>query len=330
MAQMFRFCREPLKGFGRASRSNAGRGREIGRATRAVSCVLSMVICSVTPSLARSGVPDRTEDQLVTGVVKLLSAPIDLSPSVLRALAAKHAKFWSRETIFWPKTVDAIMSRKEVQEALEKRVRSNFSDNRDVYVRLTQQLPALADALAKTLAFDDPGMVDGKPIDEVLRRMQTAPPTAQRALIARAIDPSNDASDELVERIASFPRNPRGHGKLRARPAIVEQPEGAHSGPQICGRAGLEVTNTELSEALESSNQGVLRAALARVSSPSFDRAASFAPALTRIVEEAGEPDIWAESLRLLLTVAPDTATTLIDRHRADEAFWVSDRDTPH
>jgi hypothetical protein len=173
LAQMFRFCREPLKWFDRASRSNTDRGREIGRAVVAISCVLSMVLCSAPPSLARSGVPDRTEDRLVTGVVKLLSAPIDLSPSVLEALAAKHAEVLDLGDDFWPKTVDAIMSRKEVQAALEKRVRSNFSDNRDVYARLTQQLPALADVLAKTLSFDDRGMVDGKPIDEVLRRMQT-------------------------------------------------------------------------------------------------------------------------------------------------------------
>jgi hypothetical protein len=50
-----------------------------------------------------------------------------------------------------------------------------------------------ADTLAKTLAFDDRGTVDGKPAVEVLRRMRTAPPGAQRALVARATDPSNGA-----------------------------------------------------------------------------------------------------------------------------------------
>jgi hypothetical protein len=136
-----------------------------------------MVICSATLSLVRSGAPNRTEDRLVTGVVKLLSAPIDLPPSVLGALAAKHAEVLEPGDDTWPKTVNAIMSSKEVQEAIEKRVRSNFSDNRDLYARLTQQLPALADALAKTLAFDDRGTVDSKSVDEVLRRMQAAPPT---------------------------------------------------------------------------------------------------------------------------------------------------------
>ena len=137
--------------------------------------------------------------------MKLLSAPIDLSAGTLKALADKHAEVLENGDDFWPKTVDAVMSRKEVQEALEKRVRSNFSDNRDLYARLTHELPTLADALAKTLSFDEQGMVAGKPIDEVLRRMRKAPPTAQRALIARATDPSNGASDELVERIVSFP-----------------------------------------------------------------------------------------------------------------------------
>jgi hypothetical protein len=325
LARMFRFCREPLKWFGRASRSNAGRARKTGRVL-ALSCVLSTIICAATPSLAGSGVPDRTEDRLVTGVVKLLSAPIDLSPGALDALAAKHAEILEPGDDFWPKTVDAIMSRKEVQEALEKRVRSSFSNDRATYAGLTQQLPALADALARTLAFDDRGMVDGKPIDEVLRRMRTGPPTAQRALMARAIDPSNGASDELVERIASFPEiftavqgdvlDLRSSSNPKARTLAF----------RYAVARGLEVTNAELSEALDSLDPGVQRAALARLSSLSFDRAATFAPRLTRIVEQSGELGVWAESLRLLLTVTPGTATALVDRHRADEAFWVSDR----
>jgi hypothetical protein len=108
LAQMFRFCCESLKWFSRAVRSNADRGRGIGRAVFAVSCVLSMVICSATPSRARSGVPDSTEDRLATGVVKLLSAPIDLSPSVLEALAAKHVEVLDPGDDFWPKIVNAI------------------------------------------------------------------------------------------------------------------------------------------------------------------------------------------------------------------------------
>src|SRR5260370_36149457 len=105
-------CRSAATRFG----TRAGRGREIRRATLAVSCVLSMVICSATPSLARSGVPDGTEDRLVTGVVKLLSAPIDVSPSVLGALAAKHAEVLEPGDDFWRKTVGAILSRKKMQE----------------------------------------------------------------------------------------------------------------------------------------------------------------------------------------------------------------------
>ena len=325
MAQMSRFCREPLKLFGRTSRLGAGRGREIARASLAVSCVLSMVICNATPSFARSGVPDKTEDRLVTGVVKLLSAPIDLSAGTLQALAAKHAEVLENGDDFWPKTVDAVMSRKEVQEALEKRVRSNFSDNRDLYARLTHQLPALADALAKTLSFDEQGMVAGKPIDEVLRRMRTAPPTAQRALIARATDPSNGASDELVERIASFPEIVAGSESYVLGLHSSNNPKARVLAFRYAVARGLQVTDAELSDALGSSDQGRLRAALARISSLPPDRVATFAPALTKIVEQAGEPEVWAKSLRLLLTVAPDTATTLIDRHRADEAFWVSD-----
>ena len=205
MASISRFCSEALNWSGRAGRSGAGKCRGMRRALLAASCVVSMAVWGAVSSLARSGVPDRTEDRLVIGVVKLLSAPIDLSRNVLEALAAKHAEVLETGDDFWPKTVDAIMSRKEVQEAVEKRVRSNFSDNRDVYLRLTQQLPVLADTLAKTLAFDDRGTVDGKPMDEVLRRMHTAPLVARRALIARAIDPSNGASGELVERIVAFP-----------------------------------------------------------------------------------------------------------------------------
>ncbi|WP_174512575.1 hypothetical protein [Methylocella tundrae] len=322
---MFGFCGRPPKWFSQTIRSNARRERKIGRAALAVSYVLSMVICSAMPSLARSGLPDRTEDRLVTGVVKLLSAPIDLSPSVLGALAAKHAEVLEPGDDFWPKTVDTIMSRKEVQAALEKRVRSNFSDNRDLYARLTKELPTLADALAKTLAFDDRGMVDGRPIDEVLRRMQTAPPTAQRALIARAIDPSNGTSDELVERIASFPEILAATENYVLGLRSASNPKARILAFRYAVARGLEVTNAELSEALGSSDQGGLRAALARISSLPFERAAAFAPALTRIVEQAGEPGIWDESLRLLLVVVPDTATALIERHRADESFWISD-----
>src|SRR5258708_819426 len=106
-----------------------------------------MAVFGAMSSLARSGVSDRTEDRLCIGVVKLLSAAIDLSRNVLETLAAKHAEVLETGDDFWPKTVDAVMSRREVQEALEKRVRSNFSDNRDVYLRLTQQLPDLADTL---------------------------------------------------------------------------------------------------------------------------------------------------------------------------------------
>jgi len=258
-------CREPLEWFGRASRSDTGRPRETGRAALAVSCVLSTIICTATPSLAGSGAPDRTEDRLVTGVVKLLSAPIDLSPGVLDALAAKHAEILEPGDDFWPRTVDAIMSRKEVQEALEKRVRSSFSTDRDVYVRLTQQLPALADALAKTLVFDDRGLVDGKPVDEVLRRMQTAPPSAQRALIARAIDPSYDASDELVEHIASSPSVFAAVQDDVLGLRSSNNPKARILGFRYAVARGLEVANAELSEALESSDPGVQRAALARV-----------------------------------------------------------------
>jgi hypothetical protein len=288
LAQIFRFCRDALKWFVQAGRSNAGRGRELGLAALVVPCVLSTTICSLTPSLARSRVPDKTEDRLVVGVVKLLSGPIDLSPSVLEALAAKHSEVLEPGDDFWPKTVDAIMSRKEVQEALEKRVRSYFSDNREVYVRLTQQLPALADALAKTLTFDDRGMVDGKPIDEVLRRMQTAPPTAQRALIARAIDPSNGASDELVERVASFPQILASMENYVLGVRSSSNPKARTLAFRYTVARGLEVTDTELSEALDGSDQGALRAALARVSSLPFDRAVGFAPVLTRIVQQAG------------------------------------------
>src|SRR5262249_39557698 len=151
---MFRFCGNPLK-WSEASRSRPGKRREMRRAVVAASCTLSMAVFGAASSLARSGVPDGTEDRLVVGVVKLLSAPIDLSRNVLEALAAKHAEILELGDDFWPKTVDAIMSRREVQQALEKRVRSNFSDNRDVYMRLTQQLPDLADTLAKTIAFDE-------------------------------------------------------------------------------------------------------------------------------------------------------------------------------
>jgi hypothetical protein len=217
------------------------------------------------------------------------------------------------------------MSRKEVQEALEKRVRSNFSDNRDLYARLTHQLPALADALAKTLSFDEQGMVAGKPIDEVLRRMRTAPPTVQRALIARATDPSNGASDELIERIASFPEIVASSESYLLGLRSSNNPKARVLAFRYAVARGLQVTDAELSDALGSSDQGRLRAALARTSSLPPDRVATFAPALTKIVEQAGEPEVWAKSLRLLLTVAPDTATTLIDLHRADEAFWVSD-----
>ncbi|MDH2356899.1 hypothetical protein QCM80_40780 [Bradyrhizobium sp. SSUT112] len=69
-----------------------------------------MVICGATPSFARSGVPDKTEDRPVTGVVKLLSAPIDLSAGTLQALAAKHTEVLENGDDFWPKTVDAVMS----------------------------------------------------------------------------------------------------------------------------------------------------------------------------------------------------------------------------
>ena len=284
-----------------------------------------MTICGATPSLARPGVPDKTEDRLVIGVVKLLSAPIDLSPGILEALAAKRSEVLETGDDFWPKTVDAVMSRKEVQEALEKRVRSNFSKNRELYARLTQQLPALADALAKTLSFDDRGMVDGKPVDEVLRRMRAAPPTAQRALIARATDPSNGASDELVERIASFPEIVATLETYVLGLRSSNNPKARVLAFRYAVARGLQPMDAELSDALGSSDQGQLRAALARISSLPPDRIATFAPALTKIVEQAGEPDVWARSLRLLLTITPDTAITLIDRHRADEAFWVSD-----
>ena len=276
-----------------------------------------MVIWSAVPSLARSGVPDRTEDRLATGLVKLLSAPIDLSPGILGALAAKRGEVLEPGDDFWPKTVDAVMTRKEVQEALEKRVRSNFSENRDLYARLTQQLPALADALAS--------LVDGKPVDEVLRRMRAAPPTAQRALIARATDPSNGASDELVERIASFPEIVAGSESYVLGLRSSNNPKARVLAFRYMVARGLQPTDAELSDALGSSDQGRLRAALARISTLPPDRVATFAPALTKIVEQAGEPEVWTRSLGLLLTVAPDTATTLIDRHRADEAFWLSD-----
>jgi hypothetical protein len=322
---MFRFRRGLLKWFGRASRSSTGVGREVCRAALLAS-VLSAAICGATPSLARSGVPDRTEDRLVIGVVKLLSGPLDRSRAVLEALATKHAEVLEPGDDFWPKTVDAIMSRQEVREALEKRVKSNFSENRDSYARLTQQLPALADALAITLSFDDGGTVDGKPVDEILRRMRTAPTTAQRALIARTIDPSNGASGELLEHIASFPDIVAGAENYVLGLRSLGNAKARNLAFRYALARGLEVTGAELSGALDGSDQETLRAALARVSSLPPDRVRTFAPALKKIVEQAGDPSIWAESLRLLLIVDPDAATRIIDTHLRDVSFWVSDR----
>ncbi|WP_145665402.1 hypothetical protein [Bradyrhizobium stylosanthis] len=116
-------------------------------------------------------------------------------------MATKRAEILEPGDDFCPKTIDAIMSRKEVQDALEKRVRSNFSDNRDLYTRLPNSCRR-SPIRWRSLRFD---VVDGKPIDEVLRRMRVAPATARRALIATAIEPANGSSDELVERIASRP-----------------------------------------------------------------------------------------------------------------------------
>ena len=322
---MFRFCGNPLKS-SETGRLRAGNCREMRHTVLAALCVLSMAVCGAMSSLARSGVPDRTEDRLVVGVVKLLSAPIDPSRNLLEALAAKHAEVLETGDDFWPKTVDAVMSRKEVQEALEKRVRSNFSENREVYARLTRQLPALADTLAKTLAFDDRGTVDGKPMDEVLRRMRTAPPTAQRALVARATDPSNGASGELVERIASSPEIVSGMESQVLGLRSSNDPKARVLAFRYAVARGLEVADTELSDALDSSDQGVVRAALLRVASFRPDKVAAFAPALRKVMERSGDSDAWAEALRILLSVDPNAATATIERHRGDEAFWLSDR----
>ena len=56
------------------------------------------------------------------------------------------------------------------------------------------------------------------------------------------------------------------------------------------------------------------------------DRVATLAPALAKIVERAGDSGVWAEALRLLIGVDSNAATTIIERHRGDEAFWLSDR----
>ncbi|WP_439406141.1 hypothetical protein ACNJX9_32740 [Bradyrhizobium sp. DASA03076] len=326
MASISGFCDDAVNRFGRVGRSGVGGPRTIRRTALATCCFLSMGVFGAMSPLARSGVPDRAEDRLAVGVVKLLSAPIDLSRNVLETLAAKHAEVLEMGDDFWPKTIDAIMSRREVQEALERGLRSNFSDNRDIYLRLTQQLPDLADALAKTIAFDDRGVVDGKPVDEVLRRMRRAPPAAQRALIARAIDPSNGAGGELVERIASFPEIVSGMESYLLDLRSSNDPKARVLAFRYAVARGLPVTDTELFGALDSLDPGAVRAALRRVSSFRPDRVVIFGTALAKIVERSGDSGAWAEALRLLLGTDASAATAIIDRHRGDEAFWLADR----
>jgi|GEM_PF-3859171 len=318
---MFGVCGNPLGSSCRALNRHA-----IRRAVLAALCILPIAIGGAVSSFARSGVPDRTEDRLAAGVVRLLSAPIDLSRNILEALAAKHGEVLGTGDDFWPKTVDAVMSRKEVQEALEKRVQSNFSDSREVYKRLTKPLPILADILARTLVFDERGTVDSKPIDEVLRRMRTAPPPAQRALVARATDSSNGTSGELVERIASSPEIVSGlESQVLALRSSNNEKERVLAFRYAVAR-GVEVTDTELSKALESPDEGVLRTALLRVSSFPPDRVTAFAPSLEKIVEQSEDSGVWAEALRLLLGINPNAAKAMIERHRGDKNFWLSDR----
>ncbi|SCB28427.1 hypothetical protein GA0061099_1004154 [Bradyrhizobium yuanmingense] len=171
----------------------------------AVALACSVAAFAATASAFGAEIPSQAEDRFVAGLVKLLSAPVDLAPGVLSALAEKQGEVLETGDAFWPSVVGTVTARREVNEALQVRLRSSFPGNRDLYLRLTRQLPDIADILAKTLVFDGAGTVDGKPVDEVLRRMRMATPAAQRALIARATDATNAASGELIERVASYP-----------------------------------------------------------------------------------------------------------------------------
>jgi hypothetical protein len=142
--------------------------------------------------------------------------------------------------------------------------------------------------------------------------------------MARAIDPSNNASEDLAERIASTPRMVADVESDVLGLRSSKNPKARILSFRYSLARGLEVPDAELRYALNGTDLAALRAALARIATFPSNRVATFAAVLTRITEQAVEADLLGASLRLLLTVAPGAGASLIDRHRADTDFWLS------
>ncbi|NPU13076.1 hypothetical protein HL666_20100 [Bradyrhizobium sp. 83002] len=255
-----------------------------------------------------------------------MTAPVDLAPEVLTALAAKQGEILDPRDTFWPNIVATVIARRDVNEVLQARIRTSFPGNRDAYLRLTQQLPALADILAQTLVFDSAGTVSGKPVDEVLRRMRVAPPAAQHALITRATDTSNVASAELVTRVASYPQILAGleHDVDRLRSS--SNPKARNLALRYLLSRDQDISDQELSELLMSADPSSVRAVLGRLSSLDPGRLASLEPILTKLSETSLEIAAWADVLRILIQIHPHVVTRFIDQHSADRVFWLGDR----
>src|SRR5262249_59760965 len=122
-----------------------------------------------------------------------------------------------------------------------------------------------------------------------------------------------------VQRIVSFPEIVSGMEGYVLGLRSSNGPKARVLAFRYAVARGLDLTETELSDALDSPDQGVVRAALLRLSSFQPDKVALVAPALAKIVERTGDSGAWAEALRLLLGTDGNAATTIIDHHRGDD-----------
>jgi hypothetical protein len=268
--------------------------------------------------------PRPTVDRLAAGLGELLAHPRDVAGPALSALAEKRAEILDPGDVFWPLLLDDIFARPSVTAALTQNAGHYFVTNRATYLRLTQQLPELADAIAATAAFDNQGQAGG-PLDEVLRRMRRPSLTAQRALLARAIDPANARSAELVERIVAEPSVTNLVSESIVALNSSDSDKGRDLALRYASARGLAISDLALGRALARPDAAVQQAALARLADRSDAELAPFAGAITDIVDHPSDLETWSLSFALALRLRPESARTFIRAHDRDAAFWQSE-----
>ena len=268
--------------------------------------------------------PKPTMDRFAAGLGELLAEPRDVAGPALSALAEKRAETLDPGDIFWPSLLDDIFARPSVAAPLTQNAARHFVMNQATYLRLTQQLPELADAIAATAAFDNQGQAGG-PLDEVLRRMREPGLAAQRALLARAIDPANGRSAELVARIVAEPRvtNLISESIVALNSSDIDK--GRDLALRYASARGLAIPDMALAQGLARPDAAAQKAALVRLGDRSDAELRPFAGAITNIVDHSSDVETWSLAFALALRLRPESARTFIQAHGRDAAFWQSE-----